>query len=164
MNQNKHNRIFFFLKKKLKHVSSFQNINLTNGLSRLAAFKFKKKKKNSSTSNKLEIYYYITGNRIDNVNKWINKEKYLSIIIFPNTASDLVTTQIKSFELDFPNAQFLWCGVLCWLVLHQSLQIRLQKTRKFQNPTLHKSHNTKSTKETKIQERSGPRLLTYEEG
>lgn len=56
----------------------------------------------------------------------------------------------------------MWGAVLAGAAPISANQIT--KTRKFQNPTLHKSRNTKSTKETKIQERSGPRLLTYEEG
>lgn len=46
---------------------------------------------------------------------------YLSIVIFPDSASDLVATQIESLELDFPNTEFLRSGVLGWLVLYQSL-------------------------------------------
>ena len=37
-----------------------------------------------------------------------NKENYdLGIIVFPDSAGNLMTTQIKSLELDLPNAQFL---------------------------------------------------------
>lgn len=63
---------------------------------------------------------------------------YLSIIILPDTSSDLVSTQIEGLEFDFPNAQFLRRRMLRRLVLHQSLrshkriQIKNQRKNKIQ--------------------------------
>lgn len=87
---------------------------------------------------------------------------YLSIVIFPDSASDLVATQIKSFELDFPNTQLLRSWVLSWLMLHQSLP-KTKKTKphfpKSQKNNL-KQQNTEKKVKTKTHP---PRLSTCAE-
>ena len=47
----------------------------------------------------------------------------LGVVIFPNSTSNLMATQIKSLELDFANAKFLGRWMLCRLVLNQSLSL-----------------------------------------
>ncbi|MFS7919240.1 hypothetical protein Hanom_Chr03g00210441 [Helianthus anomalus] len=54
---------------------------------------------------------------------------YLGVVIFPDPASDLMTSQIKSFKLNFPNTQFFRCRILCWLMLNQPLHTTQQTNK-----------------------------------
>lgn len=83
------------------------------------------------------------GNDLTKHNNY-NKQIDLSIVIFPNSTSDLMATQIKSLELDFPNAQFLRGWMLGRLMLHQSLQ-----TNKTHIPILKKRKKYPQTKKRK---------------
>ena len=53
---------------------------------------------------------------------------YLSVIILPDPASNLMPTQIKRLELDFINAKFFRRRMLRRLVLHQSLFHQFSKS------------------------------------
>lgn len=45
------------------------------------------------------------------------KKGYLGVVILPNPASDLMTSQIEGFEFDFANAELLRGWILGGLML-----------------------------------------------
>ena len=53
---------------------------------------------------------------------WVTNTTHLRIVILPDSPSNLMASQIKRLELNFPNTKLFRCGILCWLMLNQSLK------------------------------------------